>query len=85
MYQPPLGTGMKVPIAIIIISNKEDIEQFRSLLSTLYTYFILNDTILSSHFKDDLSFMSKLENYKKLELINILSFCSTSLYKPAIK
>ena len=82
MYQPPLGTGMKVPIAIIIISNKEDIEQFRSLLSTLYTYFILNDTILSSHFKDDLSFMSKLENYKKLELINILSFCSTSLYKP---
>lgn len=37
---------------------------------------------MGNQFKDDFSFMSRLENFKKLELINILSFCSTSLYKP---
>ena len=62
LYQPTLGTAIKVPVAIIIISNKEDIEQFRGLLSTIYTNFFLSDTKLGKYFNDDSSMNSKFDN-----------------------
>ena len=77
------GTFLKAPVVIIVESEKEDIEQFRLLLSAIYSYFIGSDS------KNLLSYLSErkissdaLDEYKKIELFNIIAFITTTLFKP---
>ena len=73
---------MKVPVVLVVESEKEDIEQFRLLLMSMYSYFIASDSKLHSHLSTKKIPFDSLEQYKKIELFNIISFITTTLLKP---
>ena len=66
---------IQVPVVIIIESFKEDIYQFKMLLSLIYQQYIM------SYEKE--SDPSIINDYRKIELLNIFSFCHSLLYKPS--
>ena len=70
----------KVPLSIIIISQKEDPEQFKLLLSSLYHKIIINTFNLKNDIEENI--ISKIKIYKKLEFINILFFSFSNLIRP---
>ena len=66
---------IQVPVVIIIESYKEDIYQFKMLLSLIYQQYIM------SYEKE--SDQTIINDYRKIELLNIFSFCHSLLYKPS--
>lgn len=58
-----------LPVCIVIESYKDDFDQFNMLLCYIYQKYIIGNI---SH-----------ANYQKIELINILFFISSCLYKPS--
>ena len=70
----------KIPISIIIISKKYDIEQFKYFLFFIYTK-IINSKI---EFKNNLEINTRenIKTFKNIELLNILFYSFTNLIKP---
>lgn len=73
------GKRLTLPFCIVIESDKEDIDQFRILLSILYNSFLnINSTLLE---ETKISY-EKMANYKKVEIMNIFAYLCSNLYKP---
>ena len=65
-----------IPLVISIKSNKQDLEPFKELLYAVYQVIINNDLNIRDYSND------VLNNYKKIELINLFTFCF-ALIKPS--
>lgn len=68
-------TKIKVPLVISIRSNKEDMEPFKEILYAIHQ-IIVNTDNNDKEFSGDV-----INNYKKIELLNLFTFCF-SLIKP---
>lgn len=73
------GKPLTLPFCIVIESDKEDIDQFRIILSIIYSSFLNIDSTLLEETK--ISY-EKMANYKKVEIMNIFAYLCSNLNTP---
>ena len=69
-------TKIKIPLVISISSNKEDMEPFKEILYAIHQIIVNTDN-------NDKEYSPEIvNNYKKIELINLFEYCFTLLKPP---
>ena len=73
--------SMDVPIVIFIKSEKEDLECFKQILNVI-NYIIINDDLKENNEYTDINLYININDYKKVQLINIFYFLISLLKGP---
>ena len=70
----------KIPISIIIISKKYDIEQFKYFLLFIYSKLINSKFEFKQN--SEINTKENIKIFKNIELLNILFYSYSNLFKP---